>query len=336
MRKLSVLLILVLMLSMVAGVSAAPQPPMTAKGQVDGSTVRLQAPLAPGTLWANGSYDDINGLASELNTAVSDARTADDFELDPACPLYDITQIRATHMNSSVPPNAQVELYADSGGNGPGALIGTYAMTSSALLGYSQFGWEMIEYTYNTPGLQLPPGHYWLSSIGLGDGTFGDRSFFATSGNGMVQLQEGYFLSQYFGITTWTPGTTVYGYTSDYAFDIDGACAQQNIPAHINKTKINWAPAARPGYYKVVFAARIFDNTNAPAVGATVFGTWTYPDGTTHAKTYVTTPLGQAKFPIKEPQTGTYTFHVTDISGGGYVYDPGANTAPDTLSVTLP
>jgi hypothetical protein len=336
MRKLSVLLILVLIVSMVSVVSAAPQPPMTAKGQVGGSTVRQPVPLTPGTLWANGSWDDINGLASELNTVITDARTADDFELAPGPALYDITQIRATNMSSSNPPNAQVEVYTDSGGNGPATLIGTYAMTSWALLGYSQYGWQMIEYTYNTAGLQLPPGHYWLSSIGLGDGTFGDRSFFATSGNGVVQLQEGYFLSNYFGFTTWTPSSTVYGYSSDYAFDIDGAPVGQNIAVHINKMKMNKAPAARPGYYKVVTALRVHDASGAAVGGITVTGDYTYPDSSVHTMTFTTTPLGQAKFPIKVNLLGTYTFTVTNMTGPGYFYDPAANEMGPSMSVVVP
>ena len=105
---------------------------------------------------------------------------------------------------------------------------------------------------------------------------------------------------------------------------------------HINKSKINAAPAARPGYWKVVFAARIHDQDHAPAGGATVLGTWTYPDGSTHDKSYVTDALGRCKFPIKEPQTGTYTFCITDIQKTGYAYDPAANEMPACLSKTVP
>jgi PKD repeat protein len=147
---------------------------------------------------------------------------------------------------------------------------------------------------------------------------------------------------------TGNPATNTYGAAGDYlvTLTVSNACgtayaehtvtvASPFVPAHINKDKINWMAAARPGYYKVVFAARIRDDLGNAASGTTVYGTWTYPDNSTHDKTYVTTALGQAKFPIKEPQAGVYTFCVTDISGSGYVYDPDANEMPACLSATV-
>jgi hypothetical protein len=115
-----------------------------------------------------------------------------------------------------------------------------------------------------------------------------------------------------------------------YAFEPPGPST-----LHINKSKMNWAAAVRPGYYKLVFSARIHDDLHAPAPDATVFGTWTYPDGSTHDKTAVTDALGRAKFAAKEPQTGEYTFCIADIHKTGYVYDPDANQNPECRSVTV-
>jgi hypothetical protein len=331
MRKLSVLLILVLMLSTVVGVSAAPQPPMSAKGPVQGASA--PAPLTPGTLWANGSYDDINGLASELNTAVSDARTADDFELATGCALYDITQIRATHMTSSSPYNAQVELYADSGGNGPGALIATFPMSSAAFLGYSQYGWDMVEYTYNTPGLQLAPGHYWLSSIGLGDGTYYDRSFFATAGNGVVQLQEGYFLSNSFGFVNWTPGTTVYGYYSDYAFDVDGSCPVQNTMhvGAVNMSKTGTGP------WVLTAKGQIHDAAHVPLAAVLVQAQWLLPNGTKVYRSFSTGAQGGYGFNLNVPGQGQFRFCVVGLVKVGWTYDKTMNhPAPPCKYINTP
>jgi hypothetical protein len=131
-------------------------------------------------------------------------------------------------------------------------------------------------------------------------------------------------------------GNYTYGYGYLNALSAVQACLPVGSPAHINKDKLNWAAASRPGYYKLVFSARIWDDLGLAAAGTTVYGTWTYPDSTTHDKTTVTDALGRAKLPIKEPLTGTYQFCVTDISGGGFYYDPAANTAPACLTVTLP
>jgi subtilisin family serine protease len=119
-------------------------------------------------------------------------------------------------------------------------------------------------------------------------------------------------------------------------FDVPMAPPPPQHFAHINKSKINGAPAARPGYFKVVFSARIHDELHTALPGATVLGTWTYPDNSTHDKTYVTDAMGRCKFPVKEPLAGTYTFCITDIQKTGYAYTPGANESPACLSKTLP
>ncbi|MBE0411118.1 MAG: hypothetical protein IBX69_15460 [Anaerolineales bacterium] len=199
-------------------------PPMTA-ATTDGPFERLLITGLSGTLWDNGDFDGNSGLSSELGTSVPDARTADDFLLEDLCPLYDINMIRTQMLQNSNPWDAIVEIYADSGGAGPASLLATFPMTSWELRG-SAFGYPWYEYTFDTSGMQLPAGKYWVSSIGLGDGSLGDRAFFGTSGNGFVQLQEGYFKSDYFGFPNWTPGIDVFGNYTDYAFNIDGGCAE--------------------------------------------------------------------------------------------------------------
>jgi hypothetical protein len=107
------------------------------------------------------------------------------------------------------------------------------------------------------------------------------------------------------------------------------------IPVHINKMKMNWAPAARPGLYKVVTALRVHDVNHSPVGGITVTGTYTYPDLTTEVKTFVTTAQGQAKFPVKKSMTGVYQFCVDDMTASGYYYDPAGNEMGPCLTVTV-
>jgi hypothetical protein len=62
----------------------------------------------------------------------------------------------------------------------------------------------------------------------------------------------------------------------------------------------------------------------------------TLPNLTVYHMTYLTDALGRAKFPVKEPQTGTYNFCITDIQKTGYAYNPAANEDGPCMSVTLP
>ena len=55
------------------------------------------------------------------------------------------------------------------------------------------------------------------------------------------------------------------------------------------------------------------DQTNLAAEGATVFATWTFPDGSTHSAESVTFGSGNAYFDIGGTSRGTYTLTVDDI-----------------------
>jgi len=90
---------------------------------------------------------------------------------------------------------------------------------------------------------------------------------------------------------------------------------------HLYRLKMN-GRAAAPPYYKVVTSGIIHDGTNAPIVGVTVTGTYTYPDGSTEVKTTTTDSLGRFKVPVKKAQCGLYQFDVTSLSKAGYVDNP--------------
>lgn len=178
------------------------------------------APKAPGGLhalvlgapiWDNGNFDGVNGLASEINTAVSDARTADDFMLTSTTTISYVT---AQMLTDVTPPAAQVEIYADynmaSPSNGP--PLATYTFSSANQIG-SGFGYPLIEFTFNTTGLTLTPGKYWVCPIVIGNGS--GRGFFATTGSGTIKLESGYFKGSYFGYGYW--GINLY---SDFAFKV--------------------------------------------------------------------------------------------------------------------
>jgi PKD repeat protein len=110
---------------------------------------------------------------------------------------------------------------------------------------------------------------------------------------------------------------------------------QPLIVLHLNKAKMNWAAAARPGLYKIVYSGRVHDQSHAIVPGVLVTGVYTYPDNSQLIVTYTTTNQGQFKFPIKAQQTGVYTLCVTNMQKTGYVFDPNYGEWPACMSVTV-
>ncbi len=172
--------------------------------------------IAGNLLFDNGSFDGVNGLASSLNFANStDARSADDIVLTSTA---SITSITAQLYDAFTPSTAQVEIYPDSGGNGPAnvAPLYTFNSVSSASIG-SGFGLTVNEYTFNTPGLTLPAGKYWICPVSQTD----PFAFFCTTGNGVIKNQPGFFKSTLFTGGVWAPNSTQFN-SSDFAFKVFG------------------------------------------------------------------------------------------------------------------
>jgi hypothetical protein len=319
MRKLSVILTILILTSMLvpAVVAQGPGPGVQANptGEVSHPSVGTGG---TGTLWENGEPDDVNGLASELNTIVSDARTADDFLLEDGCGMYNIERFRAFMAQNSNPLSAVIEIYADSGGVGPlDPPLYTFDSTDYAYYG-QMWGWiDGYEVTFETPGLQLPPGHYWVSSIGLGDGTNADRAFFMTTGNGAVQLQEGYFKSNYFGYPNWVPASGLIG-TSDYSFDIDGQCAEPQNPMY---AKVKLVGKMQGGAYIVNAIARVIDAAGAPVEGAEVTMFLKKPNANTKTQVRLTNANGRVGFPMASPEGGYWLACIEDVQHPLFLWD---------------
>lgn len=151
---------------------------------------------SPVVLWDNGPFNNVNGRASEENTAIPSARSADDFVLTSSATIGTITfDIYAS--TPTTQPGA-VDIYAHSGGIGPvNALpLATYTSTTFTVVG-SGFGFDIRRYTVTlSPPLTLAAGRYWVSGYVFGGGS--GRGFFANS-NGAVPNpeQEGHFRSAF-------------------------------------------------------------------------------------------------------------------------------------------
>ncbi|WP_058865794.1 hypothetical protein [Chloracidobacterium thermophilum] len=189
---------------------------------------------SPVVLWDNGPFNNVDGLASEENTLVTSARTADDFVLTSSATIHTITfDIYAI---TPVTQPGAVDIYAHSGGIGPvNALpLATYTSTTFTVVGSSSFGLDVRRYTVTlSPPLNLAAGRYWVSGYVFGGGS--GRGFLCTS-NGAVPSteQEGHFRSAAFGFPNWVPATTIDPSLQHFAFTVLGVLGKTNVNANVN------------------------------------------------------------------------------------------------------
>ena len=155
---------------------------------------------------------------------------------------------------------------------------------------------------------------------------------------------------------TGNPASHTYAAPGDYLVTMtaSNACGQKCdevvqhtvtvVPAppqgslHLWKTKMTWKNVMPPYYFKIVVRGLIHDQDHARAAGVTVSGFWTYPDATQHPAMPVTDGLGRWKVPLRLHPTpcGLYQFDVTDLTGPGYMYDPGANETNPHTQILVP
>jgi hypothetical protein len=170
------------------------------------TTAIAQAP--PGSLWYNGDFNGVNGLANERNTIVSQAAVYDDFNV--TAPLgWNVTALFSDNLDSTVVTAADWEIRTGvSEGNG-GILVAS-GTTNSPLVtmvgicgfGYCQYQIEVTGLNFFLPMLPLGQ-HYWLNVTPVGNGT--GRSFDTTTsgancvGSPCGNDQNAFFNSTYFG-----------------------------------------------------------------------------------------------------------------------------------------
>jgi hypothetical protein len=170
------------------------------------TSVCAQAP--PGSLWYNGDWNLVNGLANERNTVVSQAAVYDDFNV--TAPLgWEVTAVFSDNALNTVVTAADWEIRTGISEGNAGTLVasGTTNSPVVTLTGRGGFGFQ--EYMVEVTGLNvflpmLPSGqHYWLNVTPVGNGT--GRSFNSTtSGTNCVGTpcgndQNAFFNSTFFG-----------------------------------------------------------------------------------------------------------------------------------------
>jgi len=190
------------------------------------TTATAQAP--PGSLWYNGDPNNINGLANERNTAVTQAAVYDD--LNVTSPLgWHVTAVFSVDLFSPdmTVTAADWEIRTGISEGNAGTLIasGTTNSPVVTLIGHTQneFMVEVTELNVFLP--MLPSGqHYWLNVTPVGDGT-GSSFNTDTSGLNCVGSPCGnddnaFFTSTYFG--TYFTNTNNYDGQPDFSMGVIG------------------------------------------------------------------------------------------------------------------
>jgi hypothetical protein len=144
--------------------------------------VRAQAP--PGSLWYNGDFNGVNGLANERNTLVSQAAVYDDFNV--TAPLgWNVTAVFSDNLLNTTVTAADWEIRTGVSEGNSGTLIASGTTNTPAVTPTGRSGFGFTEYMVEITGLNvflpmLPSGqHYWLNVTPVGNGT--GRSFNSTT-----------------------------------------------------------------------------------------------------------------------------------------------------------
>jgi hypothetical protein len=174
------------------------------------------ASAAGDLVWFNGGFDNENGLASERNTDVSDARTYDNFSLPSG--YNQVTGLLGQFYLTPNLVNAPVywEIRQGAAPNTGGALIasGTQGGATYTFIG-SGFGFTIYEIRMklNNPVNLAPNTVYWMTMAPVGNGS--GRAFVCTTnGAGAIGApiggDDGLFDSTYFN-ASWVSASVYVG-----------------------------------------------------------------------------------------------------------------------------
>jgi len=158
-------------------------------------------------VWFNGRFDGENGLASERNTQVSDARTYDNFSLPSGYNQVTglLGQFYLTANLVNAPVYWEIRQGAAPGTGGTLIASGTQGGATYTAIG-SGFGFTIYEIRMklNNPVNLAPNTVYWMTMAPVGNG--GGRAFVCTTnGAGAIGVpiggDDGLFDSPFFGVS---------------------------------------------------------------------------------------------------------------------------------------
>ena len=202
------------------------------------TTAIAQAP--PGSLWYNGDWNYVNGLANERNTLVSQAAVYDDFNV--TAPLgWHVTAVFSDNIFLPFVPTitgADWEIRTGISEGNAGTLIASGTTNSPVVTLTGRMTLNFQEYMVEVTGLNvflpmLPAGqHYWLNVTPVGNGT--GRSWNSTTsglhavGSPPGNDQNAFFNSTFFG--AFFTSTSNEGQPYDYSNGVIGTVVPEPPP----------------------------------------------------------------------------------------------------------
>jgi len=202
------------------------------------TTAIAQAP--PGSLWYNGDWNYVNGLANERNTVVSQAAVYDDFNV--TAPLgWHVTAVFSDNIFLPFVPTitgADWEIRTGLSEGNAGTLIASGTTNSPVVTLTGRMTLNFQEYMVEVTGLNvflpmLPSGqHYWLNVTPVDNGS--GRSFNSTTsglhavGSPPGNDQNAFFNSAFFG--TYFTSTANEGQPYDYSNGVIGTVVPEPPP----------------------------------------------------------------------------------------------------------
>ena len=166
---------------------------------------RTQGAEALLTMWYNGDFNGVNGLANEKSTTTGQASVYDNFVVTTATG-WDVTDVFSDNLLNTNVTGATWEIRSGiTPGNG-GTLVASGMTLTPTVTATGRSGFGFTEYQVKVSGLnvhlpQLPAGQfYWLNVTPIGDGT--GRSFDSdTSGANAVGVPPGNDLNSFWDST---------------------------------------------------------------------------------------------------------------------------------------
>jgi hypothetical protein len=148
------------------------------------------SPCVLGTLWYNGDFNGVNGIANEQNTVVTQASVYDDFIVTGTG--WIVTAVFSDNLASTTITGANWEIRSGvSAGNG-GTLVASGTTAAPLVTPTGRSGFGFTEYMVEVTGLNvnLAPGTYWLNVTPIGNGA-GASFDSQTSGANAVGMPPG-------------------------------------------------------------------------------------------------------------------------------------------------
>ena len=190
------------------------------------TTAIAQLPLGgygDGTLWYNGDFNNVNGLANERNTAITQAAVYDDFNVTG--PGWNVTAVFSHNLLSTTVTAADWEIRTGVSEGNAGTLVASGTTNSPIVtLTWCHFGFCEYQVEVTSLNVHLNPGTYWLNVTPVGNGT--GRSFNSTTsgahcvGTPCGNDQNAFFNSTFFGTNFTSTANEAQPY--DYSMGVIG------------------------------------------------------------------------------------------------------------------